>query len=297
MSLKHALGAPEILVVPGIYDALGARLVKQAGFQAAYLSGASLSYTRFGTPDVGLVTMSEVAEAVSNIRERADIPLLVDADTGYGNALNVMRTFRLLERNGANVIQLEDQTMPKRCGHLTGKTVVSAEEMAGKLKAAADARQNEDTLIMARTDAIAVEGLDAALDRAEKYLAAGADILFIEAPRSVGNMRTITAQFKGRAPLLANMVEGGLTPNLPAAELQEIGYQLAIFPGALVRCFAHAALHYLDHLKSNGSTLAYRNAMFDFNGLNQLLGTPELLEQGRQYDARAIAEENTNDSA
>ena len=165
-SLREQLGSTEIVVAPGIYDAFGALMVERAGFPAAYLSGASIAYTRYGRPDLGLVGMDEVASVLSAIGERVDIPLIVDADTGYGNALNVIRTVKLFERNGARVIQLEDQSLPKRCGHLAGKTLVPVAEMVGKIKAALDARQSADTLIMARTDAIAVEGFDASLDRA-----------------------------------------------------------------------------------------------------------------------------------
>ena len=173
-ALRELLRGPEILIAPGIYDAFGALMVERADFPAAYLSGASIAYTRYGRPDLGLVGMDEVANVLSAIGERVQIPLIVDADTGYGNALNVIRTVKLFERNGAAVIQLEDQSLPKRCGHLSGKTLVSAAEMVGKIKAAVDARRSQDTLIMARTDAIAVEGLDAALERAERYHEAGA---------------------------------------------------------------------------------------------------------------------------
>lgn len=184
MSMPALLAHEAILVVPGVYDALSAAMAEAAGFQALYLSGASIAYTRLGRPDIGLVGMDEVAATLSAIAERIAVPLMVDADTGYGNALNVLRTVRLFERNGAAVIQLEDQQLPKRCGHLNGKTLVPPGEMVGKLKAALDARRSDATLIMARTDAIGVEGLEAALDRAEAYLEAGADILFVEGPNS-----------------------------------------------------------------------------------------------------------------
>lgn len=202
-SLSARLTAPGILVAPGCYDALSANLIERAGFSAAYLSGASIAYTRFGRPDIGLVGMSEVADVVSQIRERVGIPLIVDADTGFGNALNVQRTMQLFERSGASAIQLEDQQLPKRCGHLAGKTLVSAREMAGKIRAACDARRSHETLVIGRTDALAVEGLDAALDRAEAYLAAGADILFIEALPDLAAMQCALARFKGRAPGLS----------------------------------------------------------------------------------------------
>ncbi len=283
-SLRTRLASPDILVAPGCYDALSASLIERAGFAAAYLSGASIAYTRFGRPDIGLVGMSEVAEVVAQIRERVAIPLIVDADTGFGNALNVQRTVQLFERCGASIIQLEDQQLPKRCGHLAGKTLVSAREMAGKVRAACDARRSRETLIIGRTDALAVEGIDAALDRAEGYRAAGADILFIEALPDIAAMERALARFRGRAPLLANMVEGGKSPLLPAAELQRLGFSLAIFPGAMVRVQTFAAQRYLETLKRDGTTSALLGDMLDFKALNELLGTEQWLERGRKYE-------------
>ncbi|MBL6953543.1 MAG: isocitrate lyase/PEP mutase family protein [Alphaproteobacteria bacterium] len=291
-SLRDLLQAPEIVVAPGIYDAFGALMVERAGFPAAYLSGASIAYTRFGRPDLGLVGMDEVASVLSAIGERVQVPLIVDADTGYGNALNVIRTVKLFERNGASIIQLEDQDLPKRCGHLAGKTLVPAAEMVGKIKAALDARRSADTLIMARTDAIAVEGLDAALARAERYREAGADILFVEAPRDVAEMRTVTARLGGQVPLLANMVEGGKTPNLPARELQEIGYSMVIFPGGLARAVGHLMDRYLTSLQSHGDTGPFRDQMIDFDAMNALIGTPEMLASGNRYDAANFVNED-----
>ncbi len=282
--LRQQIADPAIAIAPGIYDALGGVLVEQAGFHAAYLSGASIAYTRFGRPDIGLVGMSEVADTLSAITERTDLPVIVDADTGYGNALNVRRTVRRFETAGAGAIQLEDQTLPKRCGHLAGKTLVSAAEMVGKIHAALDARRR-DTLIIARTDAIAVEGFGAALERAERYAEAGADILFVEAPQTPQQMQGIVKHFKGRVPLMANMVEGGLTPPMDAAALQDIGYGLVIFPGGMVRAIAHAARGYLDSLKTHGTTLPHRDRMLDFTGLNRVLGTDEMLALGAEYDA------------
>ncbi|MFO1508649.1 MAG: isocitrate lyase/phosphoenolpyruvate mutase family protein [Steroidobacteraceae bacterium] len=283
-SLSARLTAPGILVAPGCYDALSANLIERAGFSAAYLSGASIAYTRFGRPDIGLVGMSEVADVVSQIRERVGIPLIVDADTGFGNALNVQRTMQLFERSGASAIQLEDQQLPKRCGHLAGKTLVSAREMAGKIRAACDARRSHETLVIGRTDALAVEGLDAALDRAEAYLAAGADILFIEALPDLAAMQCALARFKGRAPLLANMVEGGKSPLLPAVELARLGFSIAIFPGAMVRVQTFAAQRYLATLKRDGTTQALLGEMLDFRALNELLGTEQWLERGKRYE-------------
>ena len=285
-NLKTRLAGDKITVAPGIYDALSGLLVEQAGFSTAYLSGASLAYTRFGRPDIGLIGMREVADTVTVIRERIDIELVVDGDTGYGNALNVMRTVKEFERAGASAIQLEDQDLPKRCGHLNGKTLVSASEMVGKLKAAVDTRVDQDTLIIARTDAIAVEGFECALERAEKYLEAGADVLFIEAPENRDQMEKMNFQFSGRVPLLANMVEGGKTPISGADDLEELGYSIVIFPGGTVRAVSFAMQEYMGKLKKTGSTDLWRNRMFDFRGFNDLIGTPEMLAKGERYADR-----------
>jgi 2-methylisocitrate lyase-like PEP mutase family enzyme len=287
MTLRERLKGPRILLAPGVYDALSALLAEQAGFEALYLSGASLAHTRLGRPDIGLVTGSEVENTVANIRERIGLPLIVDADTGYGNALNVMRTVKSLERAGATAIQLEDQTTPKRCGHLDGKSVIATAEMVGKLKAALDARSSPETLIVARTDVAAVEGFPAALERAERFLEAGADVLFVEAPRSVEDLKATTARFRGRVPLLANMVEGGKTPILPAAELEALGFSIVIFAAGLVRAFAFMAREYFAGIKRDGSTAAFRDRMLDFTGLNAVVGTPQMFELGRRYDAGA----------
>jgi len=283
-NLRELFQGPEILVAPGCYDALSALMIERAGFKAAYLSGAGLSYTRFGRSDIGLVSMSEVADTVSVIAERTAIPLIVDCDTGFGNALNTQRTVKLVGGRGAQGIQLEDQTMPKRCGHLQGKTLVSKGEMVGKLKAALDARPHDGVLIIARTDAIAVEGFEAALDRAEAYVEAGADMLFIEAPRTEAELQGIVKRFRGRVPLMANMVEGGETPLKDAAQLEGLGFSLVIFPGGTVRTLAQRFDEYFASLKQHGSTGPFRDRMYDFKGFNQLIGTPELLEQGKRYD-------------
>ncbi|MFO1456402.1 MAG: isocitrate lyase/phosphoenolpyruvate mutase family protein [Steroidobacteraceae bacterium] len=280
--LRERLRRDPILVAPGCYDALTALLIEQAGFEAAYVSGASIAYTRLGRPDIGLVTATEVADAVRLIRERVALPLLVDADTGYGNALNVQRTVRLLEQAGADVIQLEDQVAPKRCGHLRGKSLVGADDMISRLRAALDAR--DAALVMARTDAIAVEGFEAALARAEAYLAEGVDLLFIEAPRSPQQLAAIGQRFGARVPLLANMVEGGQTPALPPAELAALGYRVVIHPGAIVRTLAFAARQMLGTLRADGTTLAERGRMLTVGELNDLLGTRELLATGRRFE-------------
>ena len=284
MTLAKRLAKKQVLLAPGVYDALSALIAEQSGFEAVYLSGASIAYTRLGRSDVGLTTYSEVCGTLEAIRERIALPIIVDADTGFGNALNVQRTVKGFERAGASLIQLEDQGFPKRCGHLDGKTVVPATEMAGKIRAAVDARTSRETLIMARTDAVAVEGFDAAVERAEKYLEAGADVLFIEAVRDQEQMLEVNRRFKNRVPLLANMVEGGKTPVKSAAELENIGYRIAIFPGGTVRAVAHLLARYYASLKTHGTTAPFAQTMLDFDRLNSLIGTPELLAHGKKYE-------------
>ena len=283
-SLAVRLREPRALLAPGVYDALSALIAEQAGFEALYLSGASIAYTRLGRPDIGLTTFSEVEDTLARIAERVALPLVVDADTGFGNALNVQRSVRGFERAGAAMIQLEDQTFPKRCGHLDGKAVVAVAEMQGKLRAALDARARASTLILARTDALAVEGLEAALDRAEAYLDCGVDALFIEALRTPQQMDAACRRFAGRVPLLANMVEGGKTPVQSVAELEARGFRIVIFPGGTARAVAHTLAGYYASLRSTGSTSPWRDRMLDFDGLNALLGTAQLLAEGRRYE-------------
>jgi len=282
--LKQRLVEARVLLAPGVYDALSALIAEHAGFEALYLSGASIAYTRLGRSDVGLTTYSEIEDTLARITERVATPVIVDADTGFGNALNVQRTVRGFERAGAAMIQLEDQTFPKRCGHLDGKAVVPGAEMCGKLRAALDARTSAQTLILARTDALAVEVLEAALERAEAYLACGVDALFIEALRSTAQMDAACARFAARVPLLANMVEGGQTPIHSAAELGARGFRLVIFPGGTARAVAHTLGAYYASLHAHGSTDPWRARMLDFDSLNAMIGTPELLERGQRYE-------------
>lgn len=283
MTLRQRLQRKDIVTAPGVYDAFSALMVERAGFEAAYLSGASIAYTRLGRSDIGLVSFAEVRDTLASITERISLPLIVDADTGFGNALNTQRTVREFERAGAAAIQLEDQTMPKRCGHLDGKSIVSCSEMVAKLKAALDARRSQAMLIVARTDAVAVEGIDAAFDRAERYFEAGADVLFIEALQSLDQMRAATKRFAGRVPMLANMVEGGKTPLTNVGELEDLGYRIAIFPGGTVRAVAHALDQYFSVLRSEGGNAGNRGRMLDFRELNELIGTPELIATGQKY--------------
>jgi 2-methylisocitrate lyase-like PEP mutase family enzyme len=283
-SLKSLLARPEILVAPGVYDALTAASAEAAGFEAVYLSGAAVAYTRLGQPDIGLSTMTEMAETLSLISDRIDLPIVIDADTGFGNALNAGRTMQVYEKAGASALQVEDQTFPKRCGHLKDKSLISAQEMASKIAIMADTRKSDETLIIARTDALAVEGYDAAIERAERYVEAGADMLFIEAPRSREELETIADHFKGRVPLMANMVEGGTTPIQGKDDLQNIGYSFVIFPGGIVRALLKSMEDYYASLYATGSNKAFSDRMYDFGTLNEKLGTDAILERGRRYE-------------
>lgn len=274
----------DILLAPGIYDALSGLIAEQAGARAVYLSGASIAYTRFGRSDVGLVSASEVHDTLAAVTDRIQIPVIVDADTGFGNALNVQRTIRNFERAGAAAIQIEDQSFPKRCGHLDGKTLISKDEMVGKIKAAIDARKETNTLIIARTDARGVEGLSEAIDRAKAYQEAGADILFIEAPHSIDEMKLIRKSFGEDIPLLANMVEGGKTPIKTANDLKSLGFNIVIFPGGAVRAATFQLQQYYAGLIEDGSTLEFSDSMHNFDSLNSVIGTPELLKLGKKYE-------------
>lgn len=285
LSLKQRLANPGAILAPGVYDALTALIAEREGFDAVYLSGGAVAYTRLGRSDVGLTTAKEAVEVLAQITDRIQTPVIADGDTGFGNALNVQRTVRDFERAGAAMIQLEDQAFPKRCGHLANKTLVSAAEMCGKLKAALDARRRDDTLILARTDAIAVEGFEAALDRAEAYLACGVDALFIEAVTTPGQMDLVCTRFASRIPLLANMVEGGKTPIQSVDELERRGYKLVIFPGGTARFVASRLQHYYASLRRHGTTRPMWDQMLNFEELNELIGTPELMALGNKYAA------------
>ncbi len=283
--LAQLLSGTALIKAPGIYDGLSALLVEQAGFDCAFLSGGSLAFSRFGRPDMGLVSASELADTVAILRDRVAIPLIVDMDTGFGNALNVQRTVRDLERAGASALQLEDQVSPKRCGHMQGKSVISASEMQGKISAALDAREHANTLIIARTDALGVNGFENAMERARLYLEAGADALFIEAPKDLAQMQAIGSEFGARVPLIHNLVEGGNSPTTDFDALQQLNYKVALYPVALLHLFVPGARRILEEIRSSGNTDNLRDEMLELADMNQLLGAEQLLAAGEQYDS------------
>ena len=264
----------EILIMPGAHDALTARIIQQAGFKAVTMGGYSASATLLGQPDVSLLSFTEMADCYRRVAALVDIPLFVDGDTGFGGVLNVRRTVKEIEKAGAAGMFIEDQVFPKRCGHMAGKQVTPPEEMVAKVKAAVDARQDQDFMIMARTDALAVNGLDDAIERGNLYRQAGADIIFVEAPTSVEQMRAITGRVE--APTMANNIEGGKSPLLSAAELQEIGYSSVVFPVAATYAVSKALTGLMNELKATGTTDGFRDNMLDFNEFAAMIGLDEL---------------------
>ncbi len=281
--LRELLARPDALVIPGAYDALSARLIVQAGFPAVYMTGFGTSASVLGQPDVGLLTMSEmVSRAAALASVAADVPLLADADTGYGNPINVRRTMREYERAGVAGLHIEDQVWPKKCGHMEGKQVIAMEEMVQKVRAAVDARQDPDFVIIARTDANAVTGLEDALRRGQAYREAGADVIFIEAPRSLEELRAIGQAFRG-TPLLFNWAESGKTPLLPLSDIQRLGFTLVIFPVSLLFAATHAMLALLELLKTGETPAAYGERMVTFSQFTTQLGLPDIQAWERRY--------------
>ena len=260
----------QVLSLPGVWDGLSMRLVEQAGFPAAFLSGGALSMARHGRRDIGLVTASELAQAVQLIREISDLPLFVDADTGFGNEANAVRTVRMLESAGASAIQLEDQLFPKRCGFMAGKAVIPAADYADKLKAVLDARRGA-TLVIARSDARSIEGFEAALARAVLYAETGADLIFLEGPESRAEMEALAAQLGQDFPLVHNLVEGGISPVSAASELAEIGYAVALHPLVLLHGFIRQGPAHLQVLRQTGSTASLADEIADLAEFNALL--------------------------
>ena len=272
--LKQLLQDKKLLLAPGAFDVLSARIIEMAGFEAVYMTGYGTSASVLGQPDVGLLTMSEMAERARNIAAAVRVPVIADGDTGFGNPLNVARTVQAYEQAGVAGIQLEDQVFPKRCGHMLGRRVIPMEEMIQKLKAAVDVRQDKDFIIIARTDARTNHGLEEALRRGRAYEAAGADVLFIESPESEDELRQINEAFP-KTPTLANMIEGGRTPFLPADKLQALGFGIAIYPTGPLYAAAKAVKDYMDELKTAGTTAGRMQDMIPFEDFNKLIGLPE----------------------
>ncbi len=266
----------EILVMPGAYDALSAKLIEATGFNVVYMTGYGQSASKLGAPDVGLMTMSEMSERVKDICAAVSVPVICDGDTGFGNVVNVVRTVREYERAGAAGIQLEDQTMPKKCGHMLGRQVIDAEEMVNKIRAAAAARHDPDFLIIARTDARTNHGVDEAIRRAKLYEQAGADILFVESLESAEEMRMVNEAVS--KPTMANMVEGGRSPYLTAKQLQELGYRLVVFPVSTLYAAMKSVLDILSELKENGTVDLSSGKMVNFTQFNKLIGLPLVRE-------------------
>jgi 2,3-dimethylmalate lyase len=279
--LRALLNSRRLLMAPGVFDCLTARLAELAGFELLYMTGSGVSITRLGAPDVALLSFAEILDQAKRIADVTTLPLLVDADTGYGGPLNVMRTVRELERAGISAVQIEDQDWPKRCGHEPGRRVVSKAEMVGRIRAAVDTRRDPDFLVIARTDARSTEGIAAAIERANCYAEAGADVLFVESPESEGEMARITREVK--APTLANQVEGGRTPLLSADGLQALGFRIVIYPNSVTRVFARAGRELFDGLRSTGSTRGFEDRMLNHRQLWDLFEYPAFIAAEQRY--------------
>jgi 2,3-dimethylmalate lyase len=294
--LAELLASGEMVLAPGCYDALGARLVEETGFSAAYMTGFGSSASRLGQPDVGLLTLPEMVDNARRIAQAVAIPVIADADTGYGNPLNVIRTVHEFEAAGVAAIHIEDQVIPKKCGHMEGKQLVDADEMAAKVSAAVAARRNSDFLIIARTDARAVEGLDAALDRARRYRAAGADMLFVEAPQSVDEIETIAATFPD-VPLLFNYAEGGKTPAVTHAFLRGLGFSLVIFPLSILLSATTAIRSVLAEIMAKGTPVDVLPSLLGFDAFLDFIGMAEIgeLEQRFTGTPSELTQKHSND--
>ena len=284
-SLSELLAQPEPVLAPGAYDALSARIIEQAGFPAVYMTGFGTAASLLGRPDVGLLGMSEMIANAARIAQVVDVPVIADADTGYGNPLNVIRTVREYERAGVSAIHIEDQILPKKCGHMESKRVIAAEEMAEKIRAAVEARTSPDFLIIARTDARAPEGLDSALRRARSYREAGADVLFIEGPQSEEEVAEVARAFP-QVPLLFNWAEGGKTPPMPLERLKELGYRLIIFPISALLVAAKAVREVMAQIRKDGTPINAARDFMSFKEFNTLAGLGEIQEIERKFSVR-----------
>jgi carboxyvinyl-carboxyphosphonate phosphorylmutase len=281
--LRELLSRPEPLLAPGAYDALSARLVEQAGFDVVYMTGFGSTASLIGRPDVGLLTGTEMVDNARRIVAAVDVPVIADADTGYGNAINVLRTVQLYEQAGVAGLHLEDQVMPKKCGHMSGKAVIGTDEMVGKLRAAVAARTDPDFLLIARTDAAAVHGLDEAIKRGVAYAEAGADLLFIEAPTSEEDIARVAAELRGVAPLVFNWAEGGRTPPLPLPRIRELGFALVLFPIGTLLAATAGIRSLLATLRADGTPTAAMPGLPAFDEFTDLIGLPEVRELEQRF--------------
>ncbi|WP_425058732.1 2,3-dimethylmalate lyase [Sporomusa carbonis] len=285
IKLRQLLKEPEILVLPGVYDALTGKIAETVGFKAVVMGGYSIAASRLAQPDVGYLSMTEMTEAVKVIQDAVTLPVVADGDTGYGNALSVRRTVREYEKVGAAAIIFEDQVWPKRCGHMRGKEVIAPEEHEQKIRAAVEAKVNAETLIVARTDARSVLGLDAAIERGKRYLAAGAEALFIEAPQDERELEIISKAFPDTI-LIANMIEGGRTPCLTARQLEELGFKIVFWPCTALYSVVHCLTSVFKELRDTGTTQGYGGRMLTFSEFNRFIGLEQFqeLEQKYKYD-------------
>ena len=278
---KKLIFDKEILVMPAAYDAVAAKIIEQVGFKAVSLGGYATSASLLGKPDVSLVTLTEMATQTRNVSEAVDIPVFVDGDTGHGNVTNVIRTVREFEKAGAVGLFIEDQRFPKRCGHMEGKQIIPAEEMIPKIKAAVDSREDPDFVIMARTDALAIYGVDEAINRANQYREAGADLLFVEAPTSREELIKINSEVD--APLMAIQGEGGRTPMFTPKEFEEMGYNAVVYPGSALYAAAWAVRSVMEELMTTGTTKGFMDRMITFSDFNQLIGLDEVRKKESHY--------------
>jgi 2-methylisocitrate lyase-like PEP mutase family enzyme len=281
--LRELLAGPRPVVAPGAYDALSARLVEQAGFDVVYMTGFGSTASLIGRPDVGLLTGTEMIDNARRIVAAVDVPVIADADTGYGNAVNVVRTVQGYEQAGVAGIHLEDQVMPKKCGHMSGKAVIGVDEMVGKIRAAVAARRDPDLLLIARTDAAAVDGLAAAIARGRAYADAGADLLFVEAPTSEDDIATVAAELHGVAPLVFNWAEGGRTPPLSLDRIAELGFSLVLFPIGTLLAATAGIRALLATLRTDGTPAAALPGLPTFDGFTDLIGLPEIRDLERRF--------------
>jgi carboxyvinyl-carboxyphosphonate phosphorylmutase len=290
LRLRKRLREKEILVAPGAHDVLTARIIEMTGFDAVYMTGYGTSASLIGQPDVGLLTQTEMFERAINIVNAVEVPVIADADNGFGNAINVQRTVRLYEKAGVACVQLEDQVSPKKCGHMIGRELITMQEMVGKIHAAVDARENDDLMIMARTDARTEFGIEAAIERGKAYEEAGADLLFIESPETEEEMKAITTSFN--VPVLAHMIEHGRTPLLSAQKLEDIGYDLVIFCVSSTYAAAKAIQDLMNTLKAEGTTEGFMDRMIPFDKFNKMIGLSDVRAKEEKFNTgRRFVEE------